>query len=143
MKQELTAVQDRELQKALKMLAIVGVPYAVLMPSGEKVGSLEVVMPKPPKPPKAPKPEPKWRKQYKWNHLGVENTVKNAKPGDVFVFPLPEVPDDARIGEKTQSAVLSRAAAVLGSGTVTSMLNRDKRQVELLVLRDAILREAA
>jgi hypothetical protein len=112
-------IQDQAFKRAVAILEGLKVPYAAIDALGVKHGTLEVKEPfKRTGGRKYPHGE---RSEY------VRKFLLNMKVGDVVMVPF-----DRYEAIEVQSSATSTAHRLWGSGSVTTTINREKNQVEVL-----------
>ena len=122
----MTELQMRAIHTAVKMLNSIGVQYAVLLPSGEKLGALDVAPPK-----GATKRSPIHDHVRKHNYIDIFDATKN---GQQINF-LCDTKDEA---ESLRGSVVSRSVRSYGpQGCISHLESKDgKYEVSVLVLSD-------
>lgn len=121
------SIQKKALGNALALLQSIGAQYAVIF-DGETHGTLQVVLPKP------PKPEPKRRPvQFRWLDV-YQAWVNAARPGSTFIHECDtqEAADSLRA---SVGSVLSKRFGI--GGSMSTITRKDgKFIVEALVISD-------
>lgn len=121
----MNAPQQVALDRALTLIKAAGVPFAVLLPDGTKLGELEI---KPPR--QAPRRKTGRTVKYHWDKdLGHVAQVKAMACGDVLEWVVAEG------GENLRSAVGGAGVRAFGKGSCIATMTKlpDGRQkIELL-----------
>lgn len=118
------SIQDTALTRALALLKVSGVPYALLMPSGETVVTegyeFHPIAPPTPEVVKVKRAYTVPRGTYKTVHFPITSTMK---PGDTRVI---EVPDHLDV-EGLRSSACGWASVNWGNDTYLTECNKNAR----------------
>lgn len=110
----MSAIIDKVIQEAIRNLKSCGCQFAVITPSGDRLGDLEV---KPVKIRKGTRPVNDWKSS------GYIQVIEKMKPGDVEVLRIPG--GDRRF----QSAVCATAVRFFGKGNYQTVINGDHVEI--------------
>lgn len=121
---ELNDIQKRVLQETLRKLAALPVKYAIVLPSGEKLGTLDIVVENPNK-----RTIHRTGVKYKPFYEKILSELAVNDTAEVF---LPEdAPEGAKL-ESLQSAICGYCSSAWGNSTYTTMIDKKRRCVSVL-----------
>lgn len=106
---DLSQVQQKVIEEAMRKLHAAGCKFAVMLPGGDLLGELEVVIKKP------------GTGRHKLNNFkanGYMTRVDKMKVGDVEVFDTSEIP--AEYIRNYRSAICARAIRMFGNGNANT-----------------------
>jgi hypothetical protein len=115
MENQMKEIEIKEMQRAIKILTLLKLSYAIVTPDGEKFGDLNVHEKKRTK-----------RSPYKWGELKDYslNYIKNMKVGDVV-----EIPSNGYELNHLMNSASALAGRMWGKGTYTACSVKDGIQM--------------